>query len=182
MRKVSEGYRFGEYTIIPPHETINDIRQELERFDARDFLEFTSQDRGVSVIAFKVDAGTFLVYIPLPDPALKGKPVSRPEGASTAKLTSIFKDRWGQERARLLRVVFHLIKAKLVAAQEGVTTLEKEFFADLVIWNGQGRQQTAYEWYAPQVAHLKAAGLQPPVLPAIENPRLLSAWKGGEEE
>jgi hypothetical protein len=47
-------------------------------------------------------------------------------------------------RALLVAVV----KAKLVAVEDNISTLEREFVADLVLPNGQ----TMHEWARPQLA------------------------------
>lgn len=171
--KAPTDYRFADQTTAPTYQTINEIREWLERFGARDFLDYLDTSRGFHVFGWQDPRGAFLAYMPLPDP--KKFPTDKPPLAPKGR-GSVHKSRYDQERARLLRVVFHLIKMKLIAVQEGVTTVDKEFFSDMVVWNEQGRQQTVYEWYAPQIEHLKKEGLQPQVFPAIAQPKLLPKY------
>lgn len=170
----ADDYRYAEGALTPTGETIHQIHDELERHGAGSFLDYVAKERGLQVVGFQTGAGTFLLYVPLPDP--EKFPHDQPPrtlAGTREKTRKTFKSAWEQERARLTRVVFQLIKMKLVAIQEGVTTLEKEFFADLVVWNDRGKQQTVYEWYAPQIEHIREAGGMPPLLPAAESPRLL---------
>ncbi len=170
-------YRFADDTTVPAHQTVAEIREWLERFGASSFIDYTDAERGFAVFGWQGKMGAFMVYLPLPDPK-KFSTNDAPKRGRAGDKSNIHRSAYEQERARLLRVVFHLVKMKLIAVTENVTTLEKEFFADLVVWNAQGKQQTVYEWYAPQIEHLRAEGLQPPVLPAIENPRLLPGGPG----
>lgn len=175
MRTVATGYRFADGTDITAAASLADIEGEMARFGATGFLTYRDDVRRFSVVGFHLpDIGAFLLYIPLPDEAKFGKdkaPVATKSGKKP------FKSAFEQEYARILRVVVNLVKTKLAAVQEGVTSVEREFFSDLVIYTGNGRQQTVFEWYAPQIEHLRREGLTPPVLPAIEEPKMLSGSK-----
>lgn len=161
-------YRYAADVSTSVADTMSSLREMLEEFGATGFMDYIQQGQGYSIVAFQTDSGAFIVYVPLPDPQMFS--ASEPPRGKTEHRRK-FRSEWERERARILRVVFALVKMKLVAANEGVTSIEKEFFSDLVVWNADGRQQTVYEWYAPQVEHLRSAGLQPPILPAIAEPK-----------
>ena len=61
-----------------------------------------------------------------------------------------------QERALLL-----VIKAKLEAVHQGISTLEREFLADTIMPDGQ----TVAEWAEPQLAKAYESGQMPKLLP-----------------
>lgn len=67
---------------------------------------------------------------------------------------------WEQEKRRLWRALVMVVKAKLEAVESGISTLEREFLADVVLPNGQ----TVGERIAPDLASFYARGL-PPLLP-----------------
>ena len=50
-----------------------------------------------------------------------------------------------------------VIKAKLVAVKDSISTLEREFMADLVLPNGQ----TMHEWARPQLARGESVSFLP---------------------
>lgn len=164
-------YKFASGTKVSAQDTMQDIREQMERHGADEFIEYTDKTKGFTAIGFQTEQGAFLLYVMLPD-VEKFSP-KKPPVATTGGQKASYRNRYEQEYARILRALFNLIKMKLVAIDEGITTIEKEFFSDLVVWNADGRQQTVYEWYAPQVQHLRGQGLMPPVLPAIESPKLI---------
>ena len=56
------------------------------------------------------------------------------------------------------------VKAKLEAVESGISTIEREFFYDIVLPNGE----TIGEWMAPQLETAYQSGTMPPMLPMIE--------------
>jgi len=64
------------------------------------------------------------------------------------------------KRARW-RELLLLIRAKLVAIENGVTTVEEEFHAHIILPNGQ----TMHEWATPYLKHAYLEGQMPPMLP-----------------
>jgi hypothetical protein len=68
-----------------------------------------------------------------------------------------------QERRRLLRVLLNHIKAKLVAVEDGLVDLEREFLPYLIGKGGQTMGEVLTE-------HLKAGNL-PETYPLLEGPR-----------
>lgn len=62
----------------------------------------------------------------------------------------------GRERALYL-----IVKAKLEAVEAGISTVEREFFYDIVLPDGR----TAGEWMAPQIEAAYQTGQMPAMLP-----------------
>ena len=59
-----------------------------------------------------------------------------------------------------------IIRAKLEAVESGITTLESEFLANLVLPDGG----TVGDWLAPQIDEAYATGKMPPMLQAATAP------------
>ena len=56
-----------------------------------------------------------------------------------------------------------IIKAKLEAVESGISTVEREFFYDVVLPDGK----TIGEWMAPQLEEAYRTGSMPPMLPLL---------------
>lgn len=69
-----------------------------------------------------------------------------------------------REHARRWRCFLLIIKAKLEAVASGISTIEREFLADIVMPDGA----TVGAWLQPQLEHVYATGKMPPLLPGHE--------------
>ena len=58
-----------------------------------------------------------------------------------------------------------IVKAKLEAIEAGISTIEREFLADVVMPNNQ----TVGQWLAPQIEQVYLSGKMPPLLPGAES-------------
>jgi hypothetical protein len=78
-------------------------------------------------------------------------PWSYPAPMARGPLTSVRRGSWSMMHAEDMAVralLVAVVKAKLVAVEDNISTLEREFVADLVLPNGQ----TMHEWARPQLA------------------------------
>lgn len=174
LKTAADGYRFAEGTPVPYEKSLQEIQRELERYGATGFLNYMDPRQVFYAIGFQLpETGAFILTVALPDPQKypKDGPPLASKSQSAAEARKTHGNAWNQEFARIMRTLLDLVQAKFRAVSAGVTSFEKEFFTDLVIWNEQGQQTTVYEWYAPQVQYLKDNGLQPPLLPAVAEPR-----------
>ena len=69
---------------------------------------------------------------------------------------------WEQARRRRWRALLRIIRANLKSVETGITTLESEFLANIVLPDGG----TVGQWLAPQVDEAYAKGNVPPMLGA----------------
>lgn len=168
MSSTTTPRKYATGTKVSVDKTQEDLRKLLRARGADQIMFHDDFTRGYSVMAFQLRGAVYLTYLPMPD---ANQFTLSPSGRQ--REPSAIQSEVEKEKARLQRCLHLLIKAKLTAIDEGITTEEKEFFSDRVIWNQDGQQQTVYEWYAPQVEHLKREGLQPPILPAVAEPKLL---------
>ena len=58
-----------------------------------------------------------------------------------------------------------VIKAKLVAVEAGISTIEREFLADVVLPDGH----TVGQWVAPQLDKIYERGEMPALLPGASS-------------
>ena len=63
--------------------------------------------------------------------------------------------------------MFLIVKVKLEAVESGISTIEREFFYDVVLPNGT----TLGEFMAPQIETVYQTGEMPPLLPMLESGR-----------
>jgi len=168
--------RYAEGTTVSLEKTQAQIKAELIKRGATAILFHDDYKRRYSIVGFQLgDNSQYLVFLPMPaENAIPEKTASGWKRDASAMVAAM-----EQEKARLHRSMFLLIKAKLVAIDDGLTSLEREFFADRVITNEAGKQITVYEWYAPQIEHLRQEGLTPPLIPGIAEPRLLPGAQKG---
>ena len=69
---------------------------------------------------------------------------------------------WVQACRQRWRALLLIIRAKLEAVESGITTLESEFLANILLPDGG----TIGEWLAPQIDEAFATGSMPPMLGA----------------
>jgi len=124
--------RFAEDTSVPVGQTQGEIKTRLRSAGADQIAVFESDAH--SAVAFRVGVGLYRVTVP--------------GDANAAKMSP--KDR-AQDERRAWRLMGLLIKSKLEAIREGATTIEREFLADRLLYDGR----TVHEWAGPelQLAH-----------------------------
>lgn len=112
--------------------------------DGRVALGFTIQNRQV-----RID-------LPMPelaDVARTPTGLRRTEAQARAELVKEERRRW--------RSLFAVLKAKLVAVEDGISTIEREFLADVVLPDGS----TVGQWSARQLEATYATAQMPALLP-----------------
>ena len=129
-------------------------RQEIERLlmkhGADEFGYITR--RHEARIGFVLKSLRFEMSVPLPDPEEQRfwRTPERGHKRSEAKA----KEAWQQEVRRRWRSLTAVVKAKLIAIEDGVSTLEQEFLPYMVTANGA----TVYERLKPQLEQAKEQG------------------------
>ena len=152
---------YAEKTTVSVAKTKADIEELIQKAGAGQFVSGFRED--VAVIGFSLENRQIRFLLPLPDknddvywftPERKNK--RTPEQAHTI---------WEQACRQKWRALYLIIKAKLEAVESGISTVEREFFYDIVLPNGS----TIGEFMAPQVATAYATGEMPPLLPMFDN-------------
>lgn len=122
----------------------------------------TMDDPECALIVFEIASRRIKFTLPLPnrdDYAHKrhssGKLIPRSTEDAYAQWEQACRQRW--------RALCLIIKAKLEAVETGITTIEKEFLANILLPDGQ----LVGDYLAPQLELTYAAGTMPKMLPGI---------------
>jgi len=126
------GGKFATSTTVSVEKTQSEIKDKLRKYGVLWFGIAEQPDKGT--VQFEFNGLRLQMDIPLPDPAGPEFTVTdtgraRSEGAAWKEYEQAVKSRW---RALLLT-----IRAKLEAVEVGISTVEKEFLAYVIMGNGQ---------------------------------------------
>jgi hypothetical protein len=133
---------FAQDTKVPVGQSQSEVKAMLRKHAADQIAIFESSER--SVVAFQVHACMYRVTVPI-NPKARNTP---------------------QEERRAWRLLGQIIRFKLEAVREGATTIEREFLADMVLYDGQ----TMSEWATPQLEDMCEKGHMPRTL-MLEGPQ-----------
>ena len=150
------GYATG--TEVSAERSKAEIERTLERFGADQFMTGWDADQRIAMVSFRLSGRMVRLTLPLPgadDPMIALTPSGR------ARTETQRRDELAKETRRRWRSLLLVIKAKLTAVGDGISTLEREFMADLVLPNGA----TVNDWLAPQIAIAYEANQMPALLP-----------------
>lgn len=134
---------YAATTSVPVDRTQAEIKKTLTKYGASAFMFAEGTDK--AQVAFEMSGRKILFRLPLP---LKPEKGSWTQG----QREQMVRTRW---RALLLG-----IKAKLECVNSGITTLEQEFLAHIMLPNGQ----TMGDVSIPQIAESYRSGNMPPLL------------------
>lgn len=135
-------------TRVPIARTRSDIEGVLTRYGAKQYVSGWDEDQGIAMIGFTVmneedEPRQVRIKMVMPDPTA----FSTDKKARTA---------WRSAWRSLLLV----IKAKLEAVDSGISTVEHEFMADVVLPDGR----TIQDWVGPQLSKAYKGGKMPKLL------------------
>jgi hypothetical protein len=135
--------RYAEDTRVPVERSRVDVEVLLVRYGATAFGYAWEGER--TIISFKLQDRFIRMLVPMPE---------RGAYKTQASYDQAVRARW--------RALVLVLKAKLEAVASGITTLEREFLADVVLPDNR----TVAQWLAPQLADAYRSGNMPPLLPA----------------
>jgi hypothetical protein len=153
--------RYAAKTEVPADRSRAEIERILVRYGADKFQYGWDDALHLAAVSFRLGGRYLRILIPLPTREsfrLTERGQARTPGGITTAYEQAVRQRW---RAAAL-----IIKAKLEAIEAGISTLEQEFLANLLLPNNQ----TVGEWVGPQVAAVYASGTMPRVLPGLPEP------------
>lgn len=125
--------RFAEDTSVPVDRTQGEIKKRLREHGAGQIAIFESAEQ--TAVAFSVGGAMYRITVPI-DTKAKNLP---------------------QEERRAWRLLNLLMKSKLEAAREGATTVEREFLADRLLYDGR----TVSETIGPELQIAQREGRMP---------------------
>ncbi len=152
---------YAEKTSVSVSRTKADIEDLVQRYGADQFVSGYKED--IAVIGFSMSGRQIRFLLPLPDKQDReywytpGRGQRRTDDAAHAAWEQACRSRW--------RALYLIVKAKLEAVEAGISTVEREFFYDIVLPDGR----TAGEWMAPQIEEAYHTGQMPAMLPMFSN-------------
>jgi len=151
-------YRYAQGTEIPADRSRGQIEQALMRAGAMSFAYGQTSDPPLARVMFEMSDRRFRFDLPMTRPGERqfthtARGQRRAETAASGEYQGEIRRRW---RALLL-----VIKAKLEAVATGISTLEEEFLAHVVLPDGR----TFYEWARPQLEIVYAHQEMPALMP-----------------
>ena len=150
---------YAAQTRVPISKTKTDIEELLAKHGAAGFGYVTEGDR--AMVAFNMSGRRIQLMLVMPsvdDFARTPRKARRTAAAQQSAWEQACRQRW---RGLLL-----IIRAKLEAVESGITTLESEFLANIVLPDGG----TVGQRLVPQVDEAYATGSMPPMLEATSRP------------
>jgi hypothetical protein len=155
--------RYASKTEVPVTKTKAEIEAIVERYGAGQFLSGWVENR--AVIGFTMAGRQIKFVLPMPD---KNDPAftEYKQGSVTfLRVESAAIERWEQACRSRWRALLLVIKAKLEAVEIGISTIESEFLANIVMPGGE----TVGDMIKPQIAIAYQSGKVSNLLPDYSN-------------
>ena len=153
---------YARNTTVSAMRTRNEIEETLERYGADGFAYATQGS--LATVIFAMENRRIRFVLELPDPKYFRHTNHSPPRERSARAQQEAHDQASRQRWRALLLV---IKAKLEAVTAGISTIETEFLANIVLPDNT----TAGEWMLPQIDRDYRTGQMPPLLPAAGHTR-----------
>lgn len=146
--------RYAENTSVPPDRSRAEIERTLERYGATAFM-YAWADNQVA-IGFQMRGRQIRFLLPMPHARdFRTTPTGRRRSDSQVL------EHHGKAVRSRWRALALIVKAKLQAVEDGVTTFEDEFLAHTVLPDNQ----TVSDWLQPQIEQAYDSGRIPSLLP-----------------
>ncbi len=147
---------YAEKTSVSVAKTKADIEELIQKAGAGQFV--SGYKENMAVIGFSVDNRQIRFVLPLPDKEDK-KFWYTPERRNKRTKEQAYAA-WEQACRAKWRALYLIIKAKLEVVESGISTIEREFFYDIVLPDGN----TVGEFLSPQLDMVYESGNMPPML------------------
>lgn len=148
--------RYAKETVVPVERSRAEIEGCLQRYGASEFHSGWKSDS--AFIAFRL--GALFIRFVLPLPARSEKRFTQKEdryGRVQRRTDAAAAKEWDQEIRSRWRALLLVIKAKLEAVECGISSVEQEFLAFIVMPN----QLTVGEWFIENALPAIAGGQMP---------------------
>ncbi len=151
--------RYASETTVPVEKSRAEIEECLRRYGASEFHSGWKED--AAMIAFRIGDLFIRFVLPLPSQSEKKFTHKKDRWGQMSKRTDLqtFKA-WDQEIRSRWRALNLVVKAKLEAVECGISTVEQEFLAYIVMPN----QVTVGEWIIGSALPLIRGGQMPPLM------------------
>lgn len=149
--------RYAANTQVPLDRSRAEIERTLTRYGATSFGYMSGATE--SVIVFEIDARRVMFRMPMPERFSRQFTHTDERGVRRKPETA--QEIYEQALRQRWRALALVIKAKLEAVQAGITTVEQEFLAHIVLPDGH---TTVGQWLAPQLAEAYAGSNMPALI------------------
>lgn len=146
---------YADRTTVTADQSKAEIERTLKRYGATGFMYGWDEER--AMIAFEIKGIRVRLSLPMPDP---DDFRHTPSGARLRTRKSA-DEAYQAEVRRRLRAMPPMVKAKLEAVESGITTLEQEFLANIVMPGGE----TVGQRVLPALDQARRTGNLPTLLP-----------------
>ena len=150
---------YASHTTVTADRSRSEIEQTLTRFGADQFLYGWDNEQNAAVVQFRAKGRMIRFTLPLPDKDDERFTLT-PTGRRRRDGTGALKE-WEKATRSVWRSLALVIKAKLVAVEDGITEFEEEFLAQIVLPDNT----TVGTWVLPQVERAYEIGEMPMALP-----------------
>lgn len=150
---------YAEKTSVPVSKTKADIEELIQKYGADQFVSGFKDNK--AVVGFSMSGRQIRFILTLPEKESQefqytpGRRQKRTREAALAAWEQACRSKW--------RALYLIIKAKLEAIEGEISTVEREFFYDIVLPDGQ----TVGEWMAPQIEEAYKTREMPKMLPLL---------------
>lgn len=148
--------RYANKTSVGASRSVGEIEKTLNRYGADQFIFGRDDSSSRAFIGFRIHGITIKISVPLPDK----KDFQKSEGGRSRTAIQAHAA-WDQAYKQRWRAMALVIKAKLEAVESGITTIEQEFLAHILLPNNQ----TVADWLYPQLEIITQKGKMPALLP-----------------
>lgn len=148
--------RYASETTVSAERSRAEIEETLRRYGATSF--HSGWEEGHATVAFKLK--NLLVRFILPFPSKKDRRFTHKKvrGGAESPMTEVQREKaYDQEIRQRWRALLLVVKAKLEAVECGISTLEQEFLAFIVLPN----DQSVMQWFMEEAMALIRSGQMP---------------------
>lgn len=154
--------RYAERTEVASDRSRAEIERTLRRYGATSFAY--GWDQLVAVVMFELANRRIRFRLPMPDRDSR-EFTETPTGRMRSEKAA--EEAWEQAGRQRWRALALVIKAKLEAVEAGITTVEQEFLAHIMLPDGS----TVGDWAAPQLAIAYERNQMPALMPGTSEAR-----------
>jgi hypothetical protein len=148
---------YAQRTDVSRDKSLIEIKRVLVQYGANK-VAFSEEEETVN-IGFELEGRRYRFTLNLPDRELfRVRRVGKHGG--TRRSDADVDKAWDQGCREKYRALFLAIKAKMVAVESGIETVEQAFMAHLLLPNGQ----TMADWADDQLEQVFLSGRMPPLL------------------
>jgi hypothetical protein len=146
--------RFAAQTSVSVEKSRAEIERTLMRYGASGFFSGFADD--VAIVGFRISDRIVKIQMNMPARNSSEFTLSK-RGLRSREVAT---QKWEQACRQRWRALALILKAKLEAVECGISTVEREFLADIVMPNGK----SFGEWASPQIDDMYKTGGMPPLL------------------